>query len=312
MSRCRMETLWKWILTSGMILWLHSHAVALTIESDQQLTFADTLFTNQQYLRAAEEYQRFVFFFPNHHGKRAAVFKAGEAFMLAKEPGRAIEQFQLLTQVQPLDHHAIESFFKMSQCFLSLNSPPHALAQLNHVIALSDDPAIKDRAFYRIGWIHIDMADWTGAQKAFDALSPTGIRRYGLVEVKEVLSNNSAIPSKKPYLAGALSIVPGAGQLYCRRYEDAIYAFIVNLGLIWGAVDAFDNEQFGLGGLLSFIGLGFYTGNIYGAVNDAHKYNDRQTRRFVDQLKQYQVNLAGPSRHGAAGKGLILSLGIPF
>jgi tetratricopeptide (TPR) repeat protein len=161
-----------------MFLWMLAPAMAMTIESDQQLTFADTLFNNHQFSRAAEEYQRFVFFFPNHHRKRAAVFKAGESLFLAQDPGNAIELFRSLTQVQPLDELAIESFFKMSECFLSLNSPSHAVAQLNNVIALSDDPNIKDRAIYRIGWIHIDLADWAGAQKAFAKLSSTGIHHY--------------------------------------------------------------------------------------------------------------------------------------
>jgi tetratricopeptide (TPR) repeat protein len=295
-----------------MFLWMLAPAMAMTIESDQQLTFADTLFNNHQFSRAAEEYQRFVFFFPNHHRKRAAVFKAGESLFLAQDPGNAIELFRSLTQVQPLDELAIESFFKMSECFLSLNSPSHAVAQLNNVIALSDDPNIKDRAIYRIGWIHIDLADWAGAQKAFAKLSSTGIHHYAQEELHDALSKSAAIPSKNPYLAGTLSIVPGAGQLYCQRYEDALIAFLVNIGLIWGAVDAFDNEQYGLGGLLSFIGFGFYSGNIYGAINDAHKYNDQQTKRFIDQLKQYQVHAIEPAPNACAGKRAMVSLTIPF
>lgn len=303
---------WKWVLACWFLLSIHSPAIALTIESDQQLTYADTLFKNQQYLRAAEEYQRFVFFFPDHPKNRTVIFKTGQSFFSAKDPGRAIGFYKSLTQVQPLDDLAVEAFFKMSECYLSMNTPTHAVVQLNNVIALSDDPAIEDRAYYRIGWIHIDLVDWAGAQMAFAKMSTVGQQRYGLVDLTKALSNSAAIPTKSPYLAGSLSIIPGGGQLYCQRYEDALIAFAVNIGLIWAAVDAFDNEQYGLGGLLSFVGMGFYAGNIYGAVNDAHKYNHMQIRQFVDQLSQYQVHVAGPSHDGAATKGLVLGLKIPF
>ncbi len=313
MSYPPMSGLLKWIIAGCMTLCLHSPALSLNIESDRQFSYADTLFNNRQFLRAAEEYQRFAFFFPEHPLNRKAIFRSGEAFYLAEDPGRAIEQLKSLTDVQPLDELAVEAFFKMSECYLALNSPTHAVVQLNNVIALSDDPGVIDRAYYRIGWIHIELADWIGAQMAFTKLSPPGTRRYGLDQLQTALSQNAAIPAKSPLLAGSLSILPGAGQLYCNRYEDALIAFVVNIGLIWAAVDAFDNEQYGLGGLLSFVGLGFYAGNIYGAVNDAHKYNQLQTRQFVDGLRQYQVHVPGPTqKDAAAGKGLILSLKIPF
>lgn len=296
------------------ILFVHCVSVthALTIEGDQQLKYADALFKNQQYLRAAEEYQRFAFFFPDHPDKRKALFKSGESFFLAEDPAAAIELFKSLSSVEPPDDLTIEAYFKMAEIYLAMNTPTHAMVQLNNVIALSDEPATKDRAYYRMGWIHIDLADWNGAQTALARISPAGQKQYGLADLKKALSNTNTIPTKNPSLAGTLSIIPGAGQLYCNRYEDALIAFAVNVGLIWAAYDAFDNEQYGLGGLLSFVGLGFYAGNIYGAVNDAHKYNHLQKRQVIDGLRPYQVHLPVPFQGAATDKRLIISLKIPF
>ena len=125
-----------------------------------------------------------------------------------------------------------------------------------------------------------------------------------------MLSNTESIARKRPVLAGTLSIIPGAGQLYCNRYEDALIAFLLNVGLFWAASDAFHQDQPALGGLLSFVGLGFYFGNIYGAVGDAHKYNQNRQSEYVDQLKQYQVREAPPP--GASARGLLFSLHVPF
>lgn len=302
-----------WIpLLSLIIMGIPLTTHALTIEGDQQLKYADTLFSNQQYLRAAEEYQRFTFFFPDHPKSRQAQFKAADAFLLAKDPGTAIEVIRSLVSVEPPDETAVEAYFKLSDCYLALNRPTHAVVQLNNAIALTEEQSVKDRAHYTIGWIHLEFADWEGAASAFGLMSPSGQQQYQVAQLNQAVSMAPAIPTKIPTLAGTLSIVPGAGQLYCNRYEDAFIAFAVNLGLIWAAYDAFDNEQYGLGGLLSFVGLGFYAGNIYGAVNDAHKYNHQQKSQFVDQLKQYHLQLTRLPYDTTSRLKTMLSLKIPF
>ncbi len=294
------------------LIGLASPCLALSIDGGQQLDYADTLFKNQQYLRAAEEYQRFAFFFKDHPENRSARFRAGESFLLARKPDLAVRILQSLVSENKNDALSLETFFLLAECHLQLQSPTQAVVQLNNVIALSDDPVMEDRAYYRIGWIHIETADWQGARKAFGRISAAGQERHGLDRLNTALSHADTLPTKSPGLAGTLSIVPGGGQLYCHRYEDALIAFALNLGFFWAASDAFDNEQYGLGGLLSFVGLGFYIGNIYGAVNDAHKYNHMKTLQFVDQLRQHQIRIPGPQEGAAINSGLALGVRIPF
>jgi hypothetical protein len=96
--------------------------------------------------------------------------------------------------------------------------------------------------------------------------------------------------------------VPGGGQLYCARYQDALTAFLINAGLIWAAWEAFDNELYALGGVIGFVEFGFYAGNIYSASASAHKYNrDRSAdfRDYLNQRRQTPLSLA-PAPGGAA------------
>ncbi len=299
-----------WVL--AVFIGMASPALGMTIDGEQQFGYAETLFNNQQYLRAAEEFQRFAYFFKDHPKNRTARFRAGESFLLAGKPTLAVKVLQTLVSENQSDALSMETFFLLAECYLQLDLPSQAVVQLNNVIALSDDPAMDDRAYYRIGWIHIQMADWPGAMKAFDRMSATGRRRYDLDRLGQALAGAGERPTKSPLLAGTLSIVPGGGQLYCHRYEDAIIALALNTGFFWAASDAFDKEQYGLGGLLSFVGLGFYLGNIYGAVNDAHKYNQMQTRQVIDGLQQYQIRIPGPQDGAAMDSGLVLGLKIPF
>jgi hypothetical protein len=278
-------------ITTFFLLFLGFTALAqaapITIDPERQEQFADHLFESGQYLRAGEVYQRLAFFFSDHPNGRVLRFKAGRSFLLAKDPATALSFFQPLMAESTLDDIGTEAFFLAAQCHLQMNAFSQAMVQLNNLIALSEDPFIDDRAYYRMAWIHIDRLDWRAAWRYLERMTPSGYQRYNAGALKKVLQEESPnIPYKNPTTAGLLSIIPGGGQLYSHRYKDALIAFILNAATFWAAVEAFDNDQEVLGGLLSITGLGFYTGNIYGAVNDARKFNARQKRRFAEHLRK--------------------------
>ena len=194
---------------------------------------------------------------------------------------------------------------------MHMRSITHAVTQLHNIIMLNDSDEVKDRAYYRLSWIYIDQTDWRSAQQALIKITPPGRGRYRVDRLEPVLAESSSIPQKIPALAGTLSIIPGAGQLYVQRYEDALIAFIVNVGLFWAAYDAFDEEQYALGSLLTFAGFGFYAGNIYGAISDAHKFNRSRQQGFTDRLKQDHLYDTGQPPH-ASTKGLIFGFHFTF
>jgi hypothetical protein len=75
--------------------------------------------------------------------------------------------------------------------------------------------------------------------------------------------------------------------------------------MIWAAVEAFDNDNEGLGVLLTLFEIGLYTGNFYSAVNCAHKHNRRQKDTFLQYLKDHsKVQLSA----GTVDQGYALAL----
>lgn len=284
---------------------------ALTIDSDQQFQFAETLLENRQYRRAAEEYQRFAFFFPHDSRQRTAIFKAGQALLMAKDPAAALDRFKQIASRQMPDSIAVESYFMIVECHLQMNNITHAVLELNNLIAMSTDIQVRDRSYYRLGWLYIDQTDWASARRSFARISTSGRSRYRIDDLERELNQADQLPDRNPALAGTLSLIPGAGQLYCNRYEDALIAFALNVGLFWAAYDAFDQEQYALGGLLSFVGLGFYAGNIYSAVGDAHKFNQNRNKQFGESLKRY-ITLGLAPRSPMQSNRLLFSLHVPF
>jgi hypothetical protein len=143
----------------------------------------------------------------------------------------------------------------------------------------------------------------------FSKISIKNKNKYRLKRLTEELNNKKFISQKNPRLAGILSVIPGAGYAYCERYQDALIAFLLNGGLIYAAYESFEDHNHALGGVIAFVEFGFYTGNIYGAVTSAHKYNRKQTSRFIEQLKNNaKINVSADVEN----KGVCLALEFVF
>jgi hypothetical protein len=107
-------------------------------------------------------------------------------------------------------------------------------------------------------------------------------------KVQQIVAEESEVKRKNPALAGFLAaLIPGAGHLYCDRPRDATIAFVFTGAFAWATYEAFNQDHEGLGVGLAVITAAFYGGNIYSAVNVAHKYNDRQEQRQQERLDPY-------------------------
>lgn len=294
---------------------LHLYAAPLTIDAEEQYRYAERLDAEGQYRRAAEEFDRFAFFFPNHPRHRLARFKSAASFFRAGENGLALKRFDELARSDTLDKISIEAYFMMTECYLAEKQYGQAVLQMRNLIVLVDEVQVKDRAFERIGWIRIDQMDWEGARRAFNRMSPSARAKRRIDGLDGALTDATNLSLKKPALAGTLSIIPGGGQLYCGRYEDALAAFLVNGALAWASYESFDNDLNALGGLLAFVGFGFYASNIYGAVSSAHKYNLHQKQRYGEELRRQHLSnhysLEAPRRNRSDPR-LVLSFRLPF
>jgi len=293
--------------------WSGGHPAAagtvVTIDADRQFALAEELFARGDYPQAIAEYKRFVYFFDDDARTGRALFQIGQAHVETSQWTAAIEAFQTLIDRYDPSALAFRAYFRQSTCYLKQRNQGAALVCLHNLITAADDPDVRDEAYYRIGWIHVEMTAWQKALAAFDRIGSRNRDTYRLQTLSEELSATESIPRKDPFAAGLLSVVPGAGYLYCQRRQDALVAFLVNVGLGLAAWEAFDNDLEALGSILAVVELGFYTGNIYGAVGSAHKYNRRQSQRFVDRLKQrLRVHLGA----GGGARKVTVSLGFAF
>ncbi|NNG01643.1 MAG: tetratricopeptide repeat protein [Desulfobacteraceae bacterium] len=256
------------------------------IDADDQFNLANAYYQDQEFELAIIEFNRFVYFFPQDMRLEQARYHIGLSYFNTRQYKKAVKHFSNLINFHEDSTLAVESYFMISRCYVQLNLMGQAVSTLQNIATLSTDTNVKDRAYYTMGWIEIDQLNLRQAKIYFNKISELNRKTYQIPELSTAIGKDAGIPRKNPTVAGALSILPGAGQLYCHRYKDALLAFIINGGLIWATVEAFDKENYALGSVIGFVELGFYTGNIYSAKSAAHKYNRDQTQRFIDDLKQ--------------------------
>jgi len=282
---------------------------SLILSPEKQFNYAQDLFSAEDYSTAVNEYKRFIYFFPKDKRVELAMFQVGMSYFLGNHFNEAVDSFKKLTDRYFETEYAIKSYFMMSEAYVKLKAFNLALISLNNLITITQDEDIRDEAYYRIGWIYIETASWDNARHYLNKISPKNRPKFKLEKLTDELDKEAFIPQKDPKLAGFLSIIPGGGYLYCERYQDALIAFLLNGGLILAAYESFDKGHNALGGLITFVGFGFYAGNIYGTVTSAHKFNRKETGRFIYQLKKNaRVNLSADLEN----KGVFLSFRFSF
>ncbi|MDP2644545.1 MAG: tetratricopeptide repeat protein [Desulfobacterales bacterium] len=286
-----------------------SESAALTIDADRQFQFAESYFSKGEYFLAIGEYKRFIYFFPQDQRIEKARFQIGMSFFQSERFQDAIASFKNLLDIHQNTDLSLKSHFMISQCYLELKDHGRALATLFNLIRMTGEVNTQDEAYYKIGWIYLEVAAWEKADLYFGKISPANQRNYQLKRLSDALSKKNLIPKKDPRLAGFLSIIPGAGYFYLERYQDALIAFLLNTGFGFAAYESFNDDNYGLGGLFTFVGMGFYSGNIYGAISSAHKYNRNQNEQFIKKLKDnVRIDISAEPRT----RGIRLSFNYTF
>jgi TolA-binding protein len=282
---------------------------SIIINPDKQFNFAEHYFSKKDYLMAVAEYNRFIYFFPEDQRVETVMYRIGMSYYLGEHFKNAIDSFNAVIDRYVDTDLSVKSYFMISEAHVKQYAFGLAVINLNNLITITHDEDLRDEAYYRIGWIYIETASWEEARRYFSKISTKNKNKYQLERLADELNKERSIPRKDPHLAGFLSIIPGAGYFYCERYQDALIAFLLNGGLIYAAYESFDYDNNALGGVIAFVEFGFYAGNIYGAVTSAHKYNRKQTGRFIETLKNNtKINLSADVKN----KGICLAFEFIF
>jgi tetratricopeptide (TPR) repeat protein len=257
----------------------------LTIDSEAQLRFARQYMVREDYGRAVTELERLVYFFPRDSRVPEAQYLIGVCHLKNRDYETARQALEAVYRAYPEETIAGKALFLIGESYYIQGLPEEAGRYFKRVVRDYPEAGVKDAALYRLGWSHLQADRWQEAAATFQTVDEHSVLYESARSLSEHGLEGELLPYKDPLAAGVMAgVLPGLGHAYCGRYKDGVLAFLVNGLFLWAAVESFDNDQEVLGGILAFLELGWYTGNIYSAVNGAHKHNLRVRNEFRRSL----------------------------
>ncbi len=252
---------------------------------EQIFGYAESLFEEGDYFRAIGEYKRYIFLHPRAELTQKAGVRIAEALFRAKRWAEAIEACNQFLANYPTSTHFYEILYLRGRAETMANRFDEAMNTFSGIVE-KNPPSYSDRAIYQEALIMLELRNWRKAKDFLLQVPPQSPLFPRAQAFQMELGPADQLPHKSPTAAGVLAaVLPGAGHLYTERPRDALVAFLLNATFIWGAVELFQHDNNVAGGIVSFFELGWYTGNVYSAVNSAHKYNRYREEEFIKNIK---------------------------
>ena len=253
----------------------------IVIDADQQFAYARGFMEKGDYGQAITEFKRFTHFFPNDRRNALAHELIGLCYLEGGKFDDARGVFAKVYRADPDSPEAKKALFLAGESYYREGEYDKAENFFDEVLKRYPSSALKNKALYRLGWTRMQENRWREASRDFERVAPASplfekARRLSVESLK-----GEDLPYKDPTAAGVMAaVLPGLGHAYVSRYKDAVIALVLNGLFIWATVEAFNHDQNALGGILAFLEVGWYSGNIYSAVNVTHKWNRKVRDNF--------------------------------
>lgn len=311
MKRMKNKVFWMAVLALGIFFLevVPAFPSQITIHSEDQFTYARTRMQEGAYVRAVEEFERFIRLFPESPDVAEARYLMGMCYIEVQRYGQARETLSLISRPDGTDPIADKALFLIGESYYRENKPEEAANYFSKVLDKDPSPSLRDAASYRLGWARMRENRWHEASDSFRGVTRDSPLHNSALALEKDSLKGMDLPYKNPTNAGILAgLVPGLGHAYVGRYKSAIVSFLLNGLFIWATVESFHRDHDALGGALALVEAGWYAGNIYGAVNATHKYNRKLQDDFRKSLNdRFNLHLIA-SKDGRLG----LSLAVRF
>ena len=288
----------RFLLKTLITVWIASISGITSAETEiwtpeSVFAFANHLEQEGDFFRAITEYHRVIFHWPDHPLAIESQFRIGLSHLSQDDPESALSTFQDMLALSSVNSTNERIRLGLARAYFNLSKWDRADQQLD-ILERSGTVIPRSSIQYNRLWCRLKPGLMDEALRFWRSESLTNGSMTGKShnEIHDVLMEFSRTPYKHPELAGALSAaIPGLGQVYTGRWRDGLISFLVN-GLFIGAIAvAIDRGHDESAAVLGFFELGFYSANIYNAVNDAHKKNRDQ---LENNLHRFEYRFGSP------------------
>ncbi len=239
--------------------------------TERRKAFADYLFCEKDYLRAAEEYEAI-----NRTQKDDSLeYKIGLCFLKMNDFGKAKSYFNDLRN----------SFLGEPSRLLYLKSS----YLLNKKIDLDTDSLATQfvNKEFKTAFQRLDLALQIKAGVNYSNL-PNIYEGSDTKTLKSFAEKFMHPQLKSPIAAALLSaLIPGSGKIYTENIGDGVTAFLVTGLFTFLSYDNFHAHHDTRGWIFAGLTAFFYGGNVYGSYISARNYNLEQQETLNNEFDSY-------------------------
>ncbi len=175
--------------------------------------FADFLYQHGDYLRAAGEYQRYLFLVSEASRDSEQIrYKIALCYRFAGENEQALRNFETLLRSRPQSQFTSRAYYQMGATYFLMDAFEQAAQFLSEALPRIVDARQHTEAEQLIGLSYLMQKQWSEAGEVFKTLQGSDV---SAVKEKASVYHSYAeagaqLPSRSPFLAGVFSaIVPG-------------------------------------------------------------------------------------------------------
>ncbi|WP_304130592.1 hypothetical protein [Ignavibacterium album] len=233
--------------------------------------FADYLFCEQDYLRAAEEYISLK----DTYLSDTIIYKIAKCYSIIGEFDKSLNYFFNIPASSVFYDNVKREIGKIY--FLNEDE-----------ISLNKMMFEKENSFNDL--LKLKIALKLSKNQTDDIENLLTYDDEDFITLRKFYSQRKNPDYKSETVAGILSaIIPGSGKIYTEEYSDGITAFILTGIFSYLAYDNLKHEHNFRGYLFTGIAAGFYFGNIYGSVASAQIFNAKVDFSFLRSLSEFLI-----------------------
>lgn len=233
--------------------------------------FADFLFCEKDYLRAIDEYEKYLIVTDDD----TVQFKIALAYSRMNDVESSLKIIDQIKETSVFCEESLSEKLKL----LFMKNDDSLFYQFAGKIATTDK---KFQKLYNIYGILNEVK----FHKKENFLFPFNDEEK--IALEKFYDQKLNPLNKSEMLAGIFSaLIPGSGKIYTEEYGDGITAFILTGLFSYLAYTNFDHKHYTRAWIFTAIGAGFYTGNIYGSVASAQIFNAKVNFDFENGVKLY-------------------------
>lgn len=241
--------------------------------------FADYLFCEKDYLRAANEYTGLIKDSPND----TVQFKIALSYSYIKDYNSALKKFS--TVVPTSSYYDESELEQLKMRFLMNDFEGLRSFYYDSFMINSNKYNSNGRKLLNFSYLLTDK----GLPARQEFLVPFKDNEYD--EVLKFYDWKEDPPYKNSVIAGIMSaIVPGSGKIYAGETSDGIVAFLTTAVFSFIAYDNFRANHNTRAWVWTSVAALFYAGNVYGSIASAQIYNAGITFEFNERLKLFLQN----------------------